>query len=103
MFCLNNIYSKIELKRTIHLSYAENPLTICPIYIHYIQKTIFFINDPSAKVIHMLTNEKYLQSYSIIAYTLCYVEENQELILTSNDGIYSININEQKNFFSKFH
>jgi len=103
MFCSNTINSKIELKRTILLSYAENPLTICPVYIHYIQKYIFFVNDPSIKIIHILSNEKYLQSYSIIAYTLCYIEENHELILTSNDGIYSININEQQNFFSKFH
>ncbi len=101
MFC--SINTKIELKKRILLSYAENPLTICPVYIYYIKKYIFFINDPSTKIIHLLSNEKYLQSYSIIAYTLCYVEENKELILTSNNGIYSININEQQNFFSKFH
>ncbi len=102
MFCSNSIYSKIELKKLIRLYYAVNPLTICPVHIHYIQKYIFFINDPSAEIIHILTDEKYLRSYRIIAYNLCYVEENQELILTSNDGIYSININEQKNFFSKY-
>jgi len=107
IFCSNNNNNnnqlKLEIKILIPLSYADNPLTICSIYIHHIENYIFFINDPSAKVIHILTNEKYLQSYSIIAYTLCYIEENHELILTSNDGIYSININEQQNFFSKFH
>lgn len=103
MFCTNHINSKLELKRFIQLSYAENPLTICSVYIHYIQKDIYFINDPSAKIIHLLTQEKYLQSYSIIVHTLCYVEDTKELILTSNDGLYSININEQHNFFSKFH
>ena len=103
MFCTNHINSKIELKRVIQLSYAENPLTICSVYIHYIQKDIYFINDPSAKVIHLLTQEKYLQSYSITVHTLCYVEDNNELILALNDGLYSININEQQHFFLKFH
>jgi hypothetical protein len=103
MFCSNTIHSKMEFKRLIYLSYAENPLTICPVYIPYIQKYLFFVNDPSAKIIHILTNERYLQSYSIMAYTLCYIEENQELIFTSTDGIYAIHINEQQNFFSKFH
>lgn len=103
MFCSINIYSKIELNRLIQLSYAQNPLKICPIYISYTKKYLFFINDPSVKIIHILTNEKYLKSYSIVAYNLCYVEQNQELILTTNDGIYSININEHQKFFSELY
>jgi hypothetical protein len=102
IFCTNTINTKFELKRLIQLSYAGNPCRICSIYIPSIRKDIYFINDPSEKIIHLLTQEKYLQSYSIIAHTLCYVEDNQELILASNDGLYSIHINEQLNFFSKF-
>jgi hypothetical protein len=99
IFCPNNL----ESHRLIHLSYANKPLTICSTYIPYLDKYIFFVNDPSAKIIHLLTNEKYLQSCTITAYTLSYIQENNELILASNDGIYSININEQESFFSKFY
>jgi hypothetical protein len=102
IFCSKNRLTN-ESRRLIQLSYAGNPLTICSVYMHYLQKYIFFINDPSAKIIHILTNEKYLQSYSITPYTLCYIEENHELIFTSNDGIYSIKLNEHESFFSKFH
>ena len=103
LYCTINNSLKIEFKRSIHLSYAGKPLTICPMYIPYLEKMIFFINDPSAKIIHIITNEKYLKSSSITAYALSYIKENHELILVLNDGIYSININEQKNFFLKFH
>lgn len=103
MFCSINIHFQIELNRLIQLSYAQNPLQICPIYIPYIKKFIFFINDPSTKRIHILNNEKYFKSYSTVAYALYYIEKNHQLILITNDGIYSININEQQNFFSEFH
>ncbi|CAF0907236.1 unnamed protein product [Rotaria sordida] len=103
VFCSYNNHLIKSLKEQISLFYAGNPLTICSIYISYIQKYIFFINDPSAKIIHIITNEKYLQSYSIIAHAFYYINESQELILTSNDGIYSIDIHEQMKFFSKFH
>ena len=93
----------VESSRLIPLSYANNPLTICCIYNHYLKKYFLFVNDPSAKIIHILSNEKYLQSYAITAHALSYNEDNCELIFVSNDGIYSININEQESFFSKYY
>ncbi|CAF0909335.1 unnamed protein product [Rotaria sp. Silwood1] len=103
VFCSYKNHSITALKEQISLYYAEKPLTICSIYIYNLQKYIFFINDPSAKIIHIITNEKYLKSYKKTAHAFNYIDENQELLLASNDGIYSININEQTKFFSKFH
>jgi hypothetical protein len=93
----------VESSRLIPLSYANNPLTICSIYIHYLKKYFLFVNDPSAKIIHILTDDKYLQSYAITAHALSYNEENCELTFVSNDGIYSININEHESFFSRYY
>jgi hypothetical protein len=103
MFCLINTPTSIELKGLIKLSYAGNPLTICSVFMDYLKKYLFFINDPADKIIHILTHEKYLQSYSLIAYALCYIEETHELIITSTDAVCSINLNEQDIFLSKFY
>ncbi|CAF0912836.1 unnamed protein product [Adineta steineri] len=101
IFCTLDNDSKFEPKKLIQLFYAERPLTICSVYMNTLQKHLFFINDPSAKIIHILTIEKYIQSYSLIANALCYIKDNHELIFVSNDGIHSIKLNEQQNFFSK--
>lgn len=98
MFCTYNSLSRMELKKCIGLSYAENPQSICSI-----GHDIYLINDPSAKVLHLLTSDKYLQSYSLIAHCLYYMEESNEIVFVGNDGIYSISINEHLHFFSRFH
>ncbi|CAM4886561.1 unnamed protein product [Rotaria socialis] len=101
-FCSRNQHSLMALKERTVLSYPGNPLTICSIYIYHLQKYVFFINDPSINIIHIVTNEKYIQSSTIVAHAFYYIPENQELLFVSNDGIYSINMNEQKNFFLKY-
>ena len=103
IFCLNNKHSIIRSNKIICLYYAVNPLTICSIYNQHLHQYILFINDPSAKIIHILTNEKYLQSYSLIVYAFSYIEEDQELLLTSNDGIRSIDINAHAEYFKRVH
>ena len=84
------------------LYYSENPLSICSIYIHDLKTYFIIINDPLAKIIHIITNEKYLKSHRLIAYAFSYIKETNELMFISNNGLYSINITEQRNFFSKF-
>lgn len=103
MFCTYEIPLKIQLLKLIHLLYPGNPRSICSVYRPLINKDIYFINDPSEKIIHLLTCEKYLQSYALIAHCLYYVEDNDEILFVANDGIYSIHINEHEQFFSKFH
>ena len=98
MFCNHDSSTKIQLKKFIYLSYAENPRSICSI-----GHDIYLVNDPSAKVLHLLNSEKYLQSYSLTAHCLYYMEENNEIVFVANDGIYSISINEHLQFFSRFH
>lgn len=101
IFCARNNYSLQPLKQRIVLVYTGNPLTICSIYIYSLRRYIYFINDPSAKIIHLITNDKYLKSCTIIAHAFSYIPENSELLYVSNDGIYSIKIDEQS-MFSKF-
>mgnify|MGYP001032243618 FL=1 len=103
LICLLENFRKIHLKSTIELLYASNPIHICPIYIPYIEKTVLFINDFSAKILHIIINEKYFKSISIAAHELFYYAEMNEIFFVLNDGIYTININEQKNFFLKCH
>lgn len=102
LICLLENFRKIHYKNTIRLTYADKPLHICPIRISYLEKVILFINDPSTKIIHIISNDKYLKSTSMIAYEIYFHEQTCELLFVSNDGIYTININEQKNFFLKF-
>ena len=102
LFCTHDTSLKIHLKKLIHLSYEQNPRSICSIYCPSMNKDIYFINDPSAKIIHLLTADKYLQSYTLMAHALYYIEQNDELLFVANDGIYSIAINEHQEFFSKF-
>lgn len=103
MFCTYEIPSKIQLLKLIHLFYAGNPRSICSVYHPLIDKDIYFVNDPSENIVHLLTWEKYLQSYQLIAHCLYYVKENEEIIFVADDGIYSISINDHQQFFSKFH
>ncbi|UJR27168.1 hypothetical protein I4U23_008466 [Adineta vaga] len=103
IFCSNHHHLTMSSRRLIHLSYAESPLIICSVYIKNLQKNMFFINDVSAKIIHLLTIDKYIQSYPITVHSLCYIEENDEILLASKDGIYAIRLKDHESFFAKLH
>ena len=88
-------------ERQIRLSYADKPSRICSVYFPNCRKRLLVINDPSAKVIHLLSREKYLQSYPLIAHALCYVGDNHELVLASDVDIGSISLHANDLLFSK--
>src|SRR5207237_155680 len=68
VFCSTNDCSKNDSISSIILIGAKQPLTISSAYIHSLKRDIFFINDPSIDILHIITIEKYLQSYSITAH-----------------------------------
>jgi hypothetical protein len=72
------------------------------VYFARLKTTLLFINDPSARVIHIVNRNKYLQSYPLLAHALCYAKENHRLTLASNRDICSIDFNTHERFFMKF-
>lgn len=84
---------------SIILPGAKQPLTIYSAFIQSLKCEVFFINDPSNDILHILTIEQYLQSYPITAHAICYVVDKHELMIVTNNYISSINLNQQ-NFFS---
>lgn len=84
---------------SIILPNAQQPLTICSAFIKSLKCEVFFINDPSIDILHILTIDRYLKSYSIVAHAICYVPEKHELMIVTNNSICSINLNDQ-NLFS---
>ncbi|CAF0754902.1 unnamed protein product [Adineta ricciae] len=103
IFCSSHSQLTMQCRRLIYLSYAENPLSICSVYIRCLHKHIFFVNDASAKIIHLVTTEKYIQSYTITVHSLHHAKESDEIFLALDDGIYTIRLKDHENFFSKFH
>jgi hypothetical protein len=79
---------------------AQHPLTIYSAFIKPLKKYFFFINDPSIDIMHILTQEGYLQSYSVNAHAISYIADSQELMVVTNNSISSINLNEQNLSFS---
>jgi hypothetical protein len=86
----------------IILPNAHKPLTISSAYIKYFNNYIFFINDPSNNMLHILSPKAYLQSYSMPVHAMCYVADKHELLIVTNNSISSINLNEENLFFSKY-
>ncbi|CAF1142378.1 unnamed protein product [Adineta ricciae] len=103
IFCSSHRQLTMQCRRLIYLSYAGNPLSICSVYIRCLQKHIFFVNDALAKIIHLLTTEKYIQSYTITVHSLHYAKESDEIFLALDDGIYTIRLKDHESFFSKLH
>lgn len=103
IFCSSHSQLTMQCRRLIHLSYAENPLSICSVYIRCLQKYIFFVNDASAKIIHLITTEKYIQSYTITVHSLYHAKESDEIFLALDNGIYTIQLKDHESFFSKLH
>lgn len=77
----------------IVLHNAQKPLTIFAGYSQTLNTHLFFVNDPSANILHIFTNDRYLQSYTLMAYAMCYLEEKNELLLATDQSICSINLN----------
>jgi len=85
---------------SIILPNAKQPLTIYSAYIQSLKCEVFFINDPSNDILHILTIEQYLKSYHpITIHAMCYVADKHELMIVTNNCISSINLN-QRNIFS---
>jgi hypothetical protein len=72
---------------------AKQPLTIYSVYNQSLKQHLCFINDPSIDILHIVTNDRYLQSYSIIAYAIYYLANKNELMIVTNNLISSINLN----------
>jgi hypothetical protein len=100
VFCSTNDRTINECISQIILSGAKQPLTIYSGFMQSLKQEVFFINDPSNDILHILTIENYLQSYSITAHAICYVEDKNELMIVTNNSISSINLNEQNLVFS---
>ena len=82
----------------ITLPRAKKPLTICSAFIESLNQYIFFINDPPIETLHILNTSEYMQSYSIDAHAICYVESRRELIIVTSNSISSISLID-KNIF----
>ncbi|CAF0937122.1 unnamed protein product [Rotaria sordida] len=95
----NIIHEKLP---SIKLQRAQQPLTIYSAFIKSLNQYIFFINDPSIDILHILNTEQYLESYSVDCYAICYVADKHELIIVTNNSISSINLNQSNLFFTKF-
>ena len=82
----------MKCEKLIRLFHADKPSQICSVYLPKFQKHRLVINDRSAKVLHLLSREKYLQSYAFVADALGYTADKNELIAFSNAGICSISL-----------
>ncbi|CAF1132470.1 unnamed protein product [Adineta ricciae] len=93
VFCSANECSVIDSLQPIILPNAHQPLTICPVFISSINEYHFYINDPSTDTLHVINTDRYLYQHQVKAYAICYVRENQELLIVTENSISSIDIN----------
>lgn len=96
IFSSKNSFKPIS---SVELNNARQPLTICSAYIKSLKCDVFFVNDPSIDVLHILTSNQYLQSCSVTAHAICYVAEKHELMIVTQNSICSINL-DNPNLFS---
>jgi hypothetical protein len=92
--------SFMEPASCVPLSNAEKPLSICPVFIHSIRTHVLFANDPAARRIHLLTRDRYLQSWPLVAHALGYIHETHELLFITDDDVRSIDLSRRQSFFS---
>lgn len=85
-------YPPRDSRSPIPLHNAQQPLTIFAGYSQSVGAHLFFVNDPSANILHIIINERYLQSYPLTAYAICYLAEKNELLLATDQSINSINL-----------
>ncbi len=76
------------------LNGAKQPLTIYSSYNEKSQQPLCFINDPLIDTLHIVTKDRYLQSYPLTAYAIYYFAEKNELMIVSKNSISSINLNQ---------
>lgn len=100
VFCSTNDCIINDSMVPVTLIGAKQPLTIYSAYISSIKREVFFINDPSIDILHLITLEKYLHSYPVLAHAICYVADKDELMIVTNNSICSVNFNELNSFFS---
>lgn len=77
---------------SILLLNAQKPLTIFAGFSQSLNAHLFFVNDPSANILHIILNERYLRSYPLRAYAMCYLAEKNELLLATDQSIQSMNL-----------
>lgn len=102
VFCSTVDFKRSNKLSPITLSNTEQPLTICSAWISCIRQYVLFVNDPSNDILHILTTEQYLCSYPINCHAICYVADNDELIIVTNKSITSINFTQSSAFFKQF-
>ena len=95
-------FGALSFKGSVRLVYEGKPSSICPIFVPALKKSFLVVNDSPARIIHLLTTEKYLQSYPLLSHAICSVPKKSELLVASSTDICSINLLAQNMFFSKF-
>lgn len=101
-FCALGSVGSLIPKALIRLVYAEKPSSLCSIFVPTLKNSFIVVNDPAGRILHLLTHDKYLQSYPQMAFAICYVQSRTELLLATSIDICSINLSTHETFFSKF-
>jgi hypothetical protein len=78
----------------IILKNAQHPLTITSVYINKFQTYIFFVNDPSANILHIFDKSHYIHSYQICAHAMSYVADEYQLLIATNRTIVAMDFNQ---------
>ena len=95
-------FGALKSKGCVLLIYAMKPSGICTISVPTSKKSLIVVNDSSAGIFHLLTTERYLQSYQFQSFAICHVAKRNELLVASTTDICSINLLTHENFFSRF-
>mgnify|MGYP001109176458 CR=1 FL=1 len=93
VYCYPTDFRSTQPRKEIVLENARKPLTIYSAYNEFLKCDLFFINDPLGDTLHVITLDSYFYSYSMKAHAICYAEENNELMILTDNSISSINLN----------
>ena len=98
VFCSLNDCTPRSSLPAIELKNAVRPLRLYSAKIQTTGRYVFFVNDPSAGLLHILDSTAYLDSFRITAHAIYYEPEKQELIMATDNAICSMNFNEEDYF-----
>ena len=93
IFCSLNTCQLDPKLKPIVLTDSTEPMKICSGYSNHCRQYFIFVNEPSKKILHILSFEEYLYSYPIDAYSMSYVHDTNELIFVSEKAICSLKFN----------
>lgn len=99
VFCSLKDCTPLPSSPPVKLTSAGRPLRLYSAYIRSMSRYAFFVNDPSAGILHILDSTAYLDSFRIMAHAIYYEPDKQELIIVTDSSICSMNFNEE-DFFS---